>query len=259
MARVLVGTSGYLYKHWRNVLYPEGLGTGRWLQRYASVFPTLELNTTFYRLTTAAAAERWLLATPPGFVFAAKGSRYITHMKKLKDPSGALERFFAPLAPLQPKLDVVLWQLPPRFDVDALPRLDDFLSALPGGVRHAVEFREPSWYLEETCEVLDARGVAFCEHDLVPISPPRLTGGFRYLRFHGAGARYGGRYGSGALDAVARDLLRTRRRGMDAYVFFNNDQGGHAVHDALTLRQALGEAMCLDTPYPGGQKPGATL
>jgi len=258
MARVLVGTSGYLYKHWRNVLYPEGLGTARWLQRYASIFGTLELNTTFYRLTTAAAAERWLRTTPPGFVFAAKGSRYITHMKKLKEPTVALERFFAPLSPLRSKLDVVLWQLPPRFDVDALPRLDEFLAALPGGVRYAVEFREPSWYLDETCEVLDAHGAAFCEHDLVPISPPRLTGGFRYLRFHGAGAKYGGRYGPAALDPVAADLLRTRRRGMDAYVFFNNDTGGHAVHDALTLRRALGEAMCLDTPYPDGQKPGAT-
>ena len=258
MARVLVGTSGYLYKHWRNVLYPEGLGTGRWLERYASVFPTLELNTTFYRLTTAAAATRWRDSTPPGFVFAAKGSRYITHMKKLKDPALAVDRFFAPLAPLLPKLDVVLWQLPPRFEVDALPRLDAFLTALPAGVRYAVEFREPSWYLPETCDVLDALGVAFCEHDLVPLSPPRPTGGFRYLRFHGAGAKYGGRYGPRALRPVARDLLRTRRRGMDAYVFFNNDTGGHAVHDAQTLRGALGETMRLDTPHPDGQKPGAT-
>jgi uncharacterized protein YecE (DUF72 family) len=258
MARVLVGTSGYLYRHWRNVLYPEGLGTARWLPRYASLFGTLELNTTFYRLPTAAAARRWLHITPPEFVFAAKGSRYITHMKKLKDPAEAVERFFAPLVPLRPKLDVVLWQLPPRFDVDALPRLDAFLGALPRGVRYAVEFREPSWYLDETCAVLDAHGAAFCEHDLVPLSPPRLTGGFRYLRFHGAGARYGGRYGPGALDPVATDLLRTRRRGMDAYVFFNNDIGGHAVHDALTLRRGLGEAMCLDTLHLDGQKPGAT-
>jgi uncharacterized protein YecE (DUF72 family) len=258
MARVLVGTSGYLYRHWRNVLYPPGLGTGRWLQRYASLFGTLELNTTFYRLTTARAAERWSRSTPPGFVFAVKGSRYITHMKKLKDPAQALERFFAPLAPLRRKLDVVLWQLPPRFHVDALPRLDEFLAALPGGVRYAVEFREPSWYLPETCAVLEAHGAAFCEHDLVPLPPPRLTGGFRYLRFHGAGARYGGRYGPRELDPVARDLLRTRGRGLDAYVFFNNDIGGHAVHDALTLRQALGEAMCLDTLHLDGQKPGAT-
>ena len=258
MARVLVGTSGYLYQHWRKVLYPEGLGTGHWLPRYATVFGTLELNATFYRLSTTAAAERWLQTTPANFVFAAKGSRYITHMKKLKEPAEALGRFFAPLAPLRPKLEVVLWQLPPRFDVDALPRLDAFLAALPRGVRHAVEFREPSWYLDETCDVLEAHGVAFCEHDLVPVSPPRLTGGFRYLRFHGAGARYGGRYGPGALDPVARDLLRTRRRGMDAYVFFNNDRGGHAVHDALTLRRALGEALCLDTVHLDGQKPGAT-
>jgi uncharacterized protein YecE (DUF72 family) len=258
MARVLVGTSGYQYRHWRGVLYPPGLGTGRWLARYASGFKTLELNTTFYRLATAAAAERWRETTPPGFVFTAKGSRYITHMKKLKDPAQALERFFPPLRPLRPKLAVVLWQLPPRFHVDALPRLDAFLAALPRGIRYAVEFREPSWYLPETCAVLDAHQAAFCEHDLVPRSPPRLTGGFRYLRFHGAGAKYGGRYGPGALEPVARDLIRTRRRGMDAYVYFNNDIGGHAVHDALTLRAALGEAMCLDTLQADGQKPGAT-
>ncbi len=128
-------------------------------------------------------------------------------MKKLKDPAEALDCFFEPLAPLRPKLSVVLWQLPPRFDVDALPRLDAFLGALPRGVRHAVEFREPSWYLEETCAVLDVHGAAFCEHDLLPFSPPRLTGGFRYLRFHGAGAKYGGRYGPQALAPVARDLI----------------------------------------------------
>ena len=142
--------------------------------------------------------------------------------------------------------------------MDALPRLDGFLEALPQGFRYAVEFREASWYLTETCDVLDAHGAAFCEHDLVPLSPPRATGGFRYLRFHGAGAKYGGRYGPETLDPVARDLLRTRRRGMDAYVFFNNDIGGHAVHDALTLRAALGETMRLDTPHPDGQKPVAT-
>ena len=258
MARILVGTSGYLYRHWRGVLYPPGLGTTRWLRQYADLFPTLELNTTFYRLATAAAAARWRETTPPGFVFVAKGSRYITHMKKLKDPGEALDRFFAPLEPLRPKLAVVLWQLPPRLEVDALPRLDAFLTALPRGVQYAVEFREPSWYLDETCAVLDAHGAAFCEHDLVPLAPPRLTGGFRYLRFHGAGARYGGRYGAEALAPVARDLLRTRRRGMDAHVFFNNDIGGHAVHDALTLRAALGETMRLDTPPLDGQKPGAT-
>lgn len=258
MARVLVGTSGYQYRHWRGVLYPPKLGTARWLQRYASIFRTLELNTTFYRLTTPAAAERWRAVTPPSFVFAAKGSRYITHMKKLKDPAEALDRFFAPLEPLRPKLAVVLWQLPPRFEVDALPRLDAFLAALPPGIRYAVEFREPSWYLDETCAVLDAHRAAFCEHDLVPLPPPRPTGGFRYLRFHGAGAKYGGRYGAAALAPVARDLLRTRRRGVDAYVFFNNDIGGHAVHDALTLRTALGETMRLDTPPLDGQKPGAT-
>src|SRR5262249_58007369 len=112
------------------------------------------------------------------WVVADKGSRYLPHKKKLTAPAQALAPFSAPLAPLRPKLAVVLWQLPPRFDVDALPRLDAFLTALPRGLRYAVEFREPSWYLPETCEVLDGHGVAFCEHDLVPLSPPRITGGF---------------------------------------------------------------------------------
>jgi uncharacterized protein YecE (DUF72 family) len=164
-------------------------------------------------------------------------------MKKLKDPAEPLQRFFAPLRALGPKLDVILWQLPPRFDVDALPRLDSFLGTLPRRYRHAVEFREPSWYLPEVADVLAAHGAAFCEHDLVPLRPPRFTGGFRYLRFHGATGKYDGRYGARALTPVAADLRQWGRAGRDAYVFFNNDLGGHSVADALALRAALAQPV----------------
>jgi uncharacterized protein YecE (DUF72 family) len=257
MGEIRVGTSGYLYRHWRGVLYPDRLGTARWLGRYAQVFDTLELNATFYRLSTPAAAARWNTETPSGFVFAAKGSRYITHMKKLADPRPALRKFFDPLRSLGTKLQVILWQLPPRFEVDALPRLEAFLRVLPRRYRHAVEFREPSWYRPEIARVLARYETAFCEHDLIPLPAPRPTGPFRYLRFHGTTGKYAGRYGPEGLADVAVDLRRWRRRGRDAYVFFNNDVGGHAVHDALLLRSALGNTMRLDTPRPPGPKPQA--
>ncbi len=233
VGRILVGTSGFVYPHWRGVFYPPDLPQRLWLARYVSEFSTVELNNTFYRLPRAEAVERWRRDTPPGFVFAVKGSRYLTHMKRLLDPVPGLARYFEPVGRLGRKLDVVLWQLPPRWHADPA-RLDAFLSALPRGLRHAVEFRDESWYDEAVCDVLDAHGAAFCEHDIIRRAPPRLTGGFRYLRFHGQTGRYQGRYGAEALAPRARDLTRYARRG-DAYVYFNNDVGGHAIEDARAL------------------------
>jgi uncharacterized protein YecE (DUF72 family) len=237
--RVRVGTSGYLYRHWRRVLYPEGLSQREWLPWYARWFDTVEMNATFYRLPSAAAVDRWRAIVPREFTFAVKGSRYLTHLKRLLDADTGVARFYEPIARFGPKLGPVLWQLPPRMRLD-LERLDRFLSRVPAG-RHAVEFREPDWYTLETCAVLDAHGAAFCEHDQIPRPPPRRTGGWRYLRFHGTTGRYDGRYGRDALRPFADDLLASARRGEDAFVYFNNDLGGHAVHDALTLLALLGE------------------
>jgi uncharacterized protein YecE (DUF72 family) len=239
MARIRIGTSGYQYRHWRGVLYPEGLAQRLWLEWYATVFDTVELNATFYRLPSPEAAERWREVAPPRFTFAVKGSRYLTHMKRLLDAGAGLRRFFRPVARLGRKLGPVLWQLPPQLEPD-LPRLDRFLARLPPG-RHAVEFRDPAWYSEETCAVLDARGAAFCEHDNVKVSPPRLTGGFRYVRFHGATGRYSGRYGADALRGPAASYLASAARGVPVFVYFNNDLGGHAIHDALDLLALVGE------------------
>jgi len=241
MGRVLVGTSGFVYRHWRGVLYPEELPQRLWLDHYAREFPTVELNTTFYRLPHADAVGRWRADTPPGFVFAAKGSRYLTHMKRLLDPGPGLGRYFEPVSLLRDKLAVVLWQLPPHWKAN-LERLDAFLTALSRRWRHAVEFRDESWYEPAVCDVLDRRGAAFCEHDLVPLRPPRLTGGFRYIRFHGHAGKYQGRYGSRALAPFARELSRFAREG-DAFVYFNNDVGGQAVRDARDLIAMLPEAV----------------
>ncbi len=239
MGAVRVGTSGYQYRHWRDVLYPEGLPARAWLPRYAAFFDTVELNATFYRLPSADAVDRWRALAPPRFTFAVKGSRYLTHMKRLLDAGAGLRRFFDPVARLGGKLGPVLWQLPPHLKPD-LARLDRFLARLPPG-RHAVEFRDPAWYSEETCAVLAAHGAAFCEHDHVKQAPPRLTGGFRYVRFHGTTGRYSGRYGADALRGPARSYLESAGRGVPVFVFFNNDQGGHAIHDALDLLALVGE------------------
>jgi len=234
-----IGTSGYQYRHWRGGLYPAGLPLRAWLPRYASFFDTVELNATFYRLPTPTSVDRWRDAVPRSFVFAVKGSRYLTHTMRLREVGTGLTRFFAPVSRLGGQLGPVLWQLPPQLGPD-LERLDRFLSRLPPG-RYAVEFRDPAWYQAETCAVLEAHRVAFCEHDLVEVSAPRHTGGFRYVRFHGSGGRYAGRYGPDALRPWAEDLLAWSRSDHDAYVYFNNDLGGAAVRDALDLLDLLGE------------------
>jgi uncharacterized protein YecE (DUF72 family) len=237
MGRIRVGTSGWQYRHWRGILYPQGLPARAWLDRYATFFDTVEVNATFYRLPTRASVERWRDSAPPGFTYAVKGSRYLTHMKRLLDAADGLARFYRPVLRFGRTLGPVLWQLPPRMRPDG-ERLDRFLAAQPAGIRCAVEFRDPAWYSEEICAVLDDHGAAFCEHDLVERAPPRLTGTFRYLRFHGASGQYAGRYGAAGLRTVAADLVARRA---EAWVYFNNDVGGHAVRDALALLALLGE------------------
>lgn len=235
-----LGTSGYSYPHWRGLLYPEHLGTSHWLERYAEFFETVELNATFYKLPTARAVERWRESTPRDFVFACKGSRYLTHLKRLRDTEEGLHRYFSLIEGLGNKLGPILFQLPPQMKHPDTDRLASFLEKLPKGYRYAFEFRSPEWYTGEVCALLDEYGVAFCEHDWLGVSPPRPTGGFRYLRFHGASARYEGRYGKAALRPFAVDLLAWRRKGRDAYVYFNNDAHGHALFDAAALGRLLG-------------------
>ncbi|MBI5548610.1 MAG: DUF72 domain-containing protein [Deltaproteobacteria bacterium] len=245
MGRILLGTSGFAYPHWRRLLYPEGLGRERWLARYAEVFTTVELNATFYRLPSKQVVDRWRSETPRGFVFACKGSRFLTHVRRLLEAEVGIERFFAAVNPLGPKLGPVLWQLPPRMAPDA-GRLAAFLEHLPLDVRHVFEFRDPRWYSDEVSRVLARRCAAFCEHDLVDKPPPRLTAPFRYLRFHGTSARHAGRYGRSALRPFARSLRRWTSAGGDAFAYFNNDAAGNALFDALDLSALVGEELPLE-------------
>lgn len=249
-----LGTSGYVYKHWKGLLYPPELPPARWLPHYARVFACVELNAPFYRLPTPEAVDGWRAQVPPGFLFATKGSKWLTHMKKLTDTGEGLARFFGVMSRLGPQLGPVLWQLPGLMSRPDVPKLQRFLEALPKGVQHAFEFRAPGWYCEPVLELLDAHGVAVCEHDLPPGPPPRTTGGWRYVRFHGgAVAPYAGRYRKKGLRRWAEDLLAYRAGGGSTWVFFNNDLHGHALVDALDLSELLGEPV----PMPETARPPA--
>lgn len=231
-----IGTSGWVYPHWRGVLYPPRLPARLWLPTYARLFDTVELNATFYRLPRPGNAAAWAAQVPDGFRFAAKGSRFLTHMKQLLDVGRGLDRFFAGIADLGPNLGPVLWQLPARMKPNP-QRFQTFLAALPRG-DHAFEFRNADWLVRPIIDAIVRAGGALVVHDLLdvrwPWPPP---GRFVYLRFHGSGAKYGGRYGARGLKPWAAKLARLRR---DRWVYFNNDLGGAAVHDALALRELVG-------------------
>lgn len=238
MGQVRVGCSGWQYRHWQGDFYPEDLPPSRWLQYYTSRFDTVELNNSFYRLPDAAVFAAWRGRVPASFLFSVKASRYITHMKRLKDPQEPLDRFFDRASHLLRNLGPVLYQLPPRWGCN-VERLRDFLAAAPRGPLQAIEFRDPDWYRDEVFALLQRYRFALCVHDMAGCPAPlTVAGPFVYLRLHGP-ERYAGRYPD-ALLARWADWLSTRRAaGQDLYVYFNNDVGGHAPRDAVRLREML--------------------
>jgi uncharacterized protein YecE (DUF72 family) len=235
---IRIGCSGWQYTHWRGDFYPAELPQARWLAYYAERFDTVEINNTFYRLPEAATFAAWRRRAPRGFVYAVKASRYLTHMKKLKDPVDPLQLFFSRAKRLQHAFGPVLYQLPPRWPVN-LERLETFLAALPRARRHAIEFREPSWYCDEVYALLERRRVALCLHDMAGSASDRIAiGPFVYVRFHGT-QKYSGRYTDAALEAWAGWLAARASEGRPIYAYFNNDTGGHAPRDAVRLRAAV--------------------
>ena len=239
--RARVGCSGWQYKHWRGDFYPAEVPVSKWFEYYAARFDTVEINNTFYRLPEAETFVKWHQRAPMRFLFAVKASRFLTHMKKLKDPEEPLDRLFSRMRGLRNHLGPVLYQLPPGWQLD-LGRLEHFLQALPKGGRHVVEFREPSWYADSASALLERYGVARCLHDMKGSATGReLVGPFVYVRFHGASGTYTGAYPHDRLERWAEWLDERRRAGMAVYAYFNNDVGGHAPRDAVTLRRLLEE------------------
>jgi len=238
-----IGCSGWQYKHWRGDFYPADLPQSRWFEFYARTFDTVEINNSFYRLPDAATFEKWCAQAPRGFVYAVKASRFLTHMKKLKDPDDPLDRFFERVRHLGPHLGPILYQLPPNWPLN-LERFEIFLDALRRvgrvhGVphRHVVEFRETSWYDDRVFALLERHGVALCLHDMQGSATGKMVvGPFVYVRFHHGTAKYGGRYPDARLAEWGEWLAARRGEGLDVFAYFNNDTGGHAPRDAVRLR-----------------------
>jgi uncharacterized protein YecE (DUF72 family) len=251
-ARLLVGTSGYVYGHWRRIFYPRDVPPAAWLAFYARHFGTVELNRPFYRLPETRTFRHWSGQVPSGFVFAVKASRYLTHLKRLREPGPPLSRLLRRAAALGPKLGPLLFQLPGNFHADA-GRLDAFLRALARqrrvpALRAVLEVRHASWLAPEILDRLRAAGVALCLADWrsCPVPGP-LTADFVYIRRHGA-PRRGGGYTDAMLRADALAVEAWLRAGRDVYVYFNNDGGGWAVRNARRLLELV-TARSADAPF----------
>jgi len=233
--RVHIGTSGWDYKHWLGPFYPEKLAASKMLEYYTRHFQTVELNNTFYRLPQPNAVDNWRDSTPRGFCFALKGSRYLTHMKKLKDPEPGIARFFERADMLETKLGPIVFQLPPHWEADAA-RLEVFLKALPPKRRYAFELRNATWHTPEIYAILRRHGAAFCMFEIAGFrSGFDITSDFVYVRLHGPCGAYQGSYPDSTLREWAARIREWSGSLRGVYVYFDNDQAGYAPKNALTL------------------------
>lgn len=233
-----IGTSGWHYKHWLGRYYPEDLRPADMLAYYLRDFDTVELNNTFYHLPKETSFESWRGSTPANFLFAVKGSRFITHMIKLKDPDRGIWNFLPRAERLGKKLGPILWQLPPGWNVN-VERLEEFLRALPRGHRYAFELRNQSWMTDKVYEVLQKYDAAFCIYELAGYhSPFEITASWTYVRLHGpTRSKYAGTYSDAQLAAWAKRIDGWRSTMKAVYVYFDNDDSAYAVNNALTLKR----------------------
>jgi uncharacterized protein YecE (DUF72 family) len=233
---VRIGTSGWVYRDWKEHVYPPGVPQRLWLEHIAERFPTVELNASFYRLPPRSTFDTWRERVPGGFVFAVKMSRYLTHIVRLREPREPITRFWEAATGLGTALGPVLFQFPPTFGVE-LSLLHETLGMLPEGMRAAFEFREPSWENDEVLSALDRAGAAWVLADRPRARVrPHVTGGWSYIRFH-RGTSDGFDYPSRKLRRWAETIASLPAR--DVFVYFNNDPGGAAVRDAERLRATL--------------------
>ncbi|UCG51528.1 MAG: DUF72 domain-containing protein [Candidatus Latescibacterota bacterium] len=245
----LIGTSGWIYPHWKGTFYPNGMAAGRFFEHYASQFETVEINNSFYKLPETHTIENWRAMAPKGFTYAVKASRYITHMKKLKDPKTSTAKFFERVGLFEDALGPILFQLPPRWRFDA-ERLRSFLVSLPQDFRYTFEFRDPSWLNPTTYDFLHTHGAALCvSHFDEMMSPKLVTTDFVYVRLHGPAGPYQGSYDTKTLKGWASFIARWVEEGKRVYCYFDNDEDGHAPNDALRLIKLI-RARRIRRPTP---------
>ena len=236
---IRIGCSGWNYRHWRGVFYPDDLRARDWFAYYADRFDTVEINNSFYRLPKAETFDSWREQAPTGFCYAVKANRFITQAKKLKDCEEPLANMIAPTRRLERTLGPVLFQLPPSLHLN-LDRLEAFLKLLPADLTHVFEFRDASWYIDDTRALLDRYDAGFVAHDFPGKASPRWAAGkAAYVRFHGGVGKYYGRYPRATLRSWRDWMRRQESGGRPVWAYFNNDGDGAAIEDAQALKAML--------------------
>ena len=237
VTRYYIGTSGWHYDHWREEFYPKDLAKSRWLEFYSGRFFTVELNNSFYHLPSEKAFINWNDSSPPEFLFSVKVSRFITHIKRLRNAAEPMTNLMTRVRLLEGKLGPLLYQLPPNMKRDD-PTLEDFLKTLPEDTCHVFEFRHNSWFDDGVFKLLRHYDAGFCIYDMPGFSTPVIaTSDFAYIRFHGSQWLYAGSYSDEELEGWARKIVALGVKVV--YTYFNNDAEGFAIKNALMLKRLL--------------------
>lgn len=240
MPSLNIGCSGFLYDHWKGIFYPEDMPRRRWLEYYCTKFTTVELNVTFYGVPDKETFSKWYKETPKGFVFSLKGSRFITHIKKLKASAEPVDVFLSRALTLKEKLGVILWQMPPSLKVDPA-RLAEFLELLrPYGARNTFEFREDTWISKKVISLMEKENASLCMADWPEfLNDLPVTSDFVYIRRHGENGSHATSYSPEKLKADATRIRKYLRDKKDVFIYFNNDAFGYAPQNALRLKKLL--------------------
>lgn len=234
-----IGTSGWHYKHWKNFFYPENLKEADQLLFYTGIFETVEINNSFYHLPDKKTFLQWRKKVPEKFIFSVKASRYITHMKKLKDCTESLTIFLQQAKALKEKMGPVLFQLPPGWKIN-IERFESFLNILLPEYRYTFEFRNASWYDENIYKLLKEHRCAFCIYELNHhLSPLEVTTDFVYIRLHGPAEKYAGSYPLRTLKLWVKRCREWASKGKEVFIYFDNDQKGYAAFNAKTLKELI--------------------
>jgi uncharacterized protein YecE (DUF72 family) len=240
MQKYYIGTSGWHYEDWQGLFYPQELAKSKWLEFYARHFATVELNNSFYRLPSEKAFVNWREASPAGFIFAVKVSRFITHIKRLKNVEEPVQNFLTRADLLNDKLGPLLYQLPPNMKRND-ERLENFLAMLPRRYRHVFEFRHGSWFDDGVFNILGKYNAGWCVFDMPDFTSPVIaTADFAYVRFHGSTGLYWSNYSDKELSDWAKKIAKLGENLKAVYIYFNNDAGGYAINNARTLARLLG-------------------
>jgi uncharacterized protein YecE (DUF72 family) len=238
-SKVNIGTSGFYYKHWLGNFYPENLKQKDFFKYYQEHFTTVELNSPFYRLPSVSTFQGWKENTAKDFIFSVKASRYITHIKKLKDAKDALKNLFERIDFLEEKLGPILFQLPPAWKYNEM-RFKEFLNLLPPDYRYTFEFRNNTWHNDEVYDLLQKQNISFCIYEIeYQMSPIVSTANFIYIRLHGPEGKYQGLYSNSAMEWWAEKIKGWLKQNKDVFIYIDNDQNGYAATNALRLKELI--------------------